>query len=63
MASEHHVIVYLEDEESYGYLVSEGVYASRVKFTKLGVEYDVMILNEEFEVIEDIRIEIEEDLL
>ena len=63
MASEHHVIVYLEYEESYGYLVSEGVYASRVRFNKLGIEYDIMVLNEEFEVIEDIRIEIEEELL
>jgi hypothetical protein len=60
---EHHVIVYLEDEDSYGYLVSEGVYASRIRFTKLGIEHDVMVLNEEFEVIEDIRIEIEEELL
>ena len=61
MAIEHHVIVYIQDENIYGYLLSEGVYASRIKYNKLGVEYEVMILNDEFEIIEDIRIEIEEE--
>ena len=61
MAIEHHVIVYIQDENIYGYLLSEGVYASTIKYNKLGVEYEVMILNDEFEIIEDIRIEIEEE--
>ena len=61
MAIEHHVVVYLEYENAYGYLISEGVYASRIKYNKLGIEYEVMVLNDEFEIIEDIRIEIEEE--
>jgi hypothetical protein len=61
VAIEHHVVVYIEDENIYGYLLSEGLYASRIQYSKLGVEYDVMILNDEFEIIEDIRIEIEEE--
>lgn len=61
MATEHHVVVYIDDEEVYGYLLSEGVYASRVIYSKYGVEHNVMILNDEFEIIEDIRIEIEEE--
>lgn len=61
MTIEHHVIVYLEDENAYGYLVSEGVYASRIKYNKGGIEHDIVILNDEFEIVEDIRIEIEEE--
>jgi hypothetical protein len=61
VAIEHHVVVYIEYENIYGYLLSEGLYASRIQYSKLGVEYDVMILNDEFEIIEDIRIEIEEE--
>ena len=53
--------MYLEYENAYGYLISEGVYASRIKYNKLGIEYEVMVLNDEFEIIEDIRIEIEEE--
>lgn len=60
MAIEHYVVVYLEEEDTYGYLLSEGVYASRIIYNKDGVEYNTIILNDEFEIIEDIRIEIEE---
>ena len=61
MAIEHHIIVYIEDESVYGYLISEGAYASLIRYNKYGVEYNVMMLNDEFEIIEDIRIEIEEE--
>lgn len=41
-------IIYIEDENVYGIVVSYGAYVSRVKYMKDGILYDVLIENEEF---------------
>lgn len=40
-------------EGIYAELISEGAYASRVRYTFGGVLYDVMLENSEFEIIND----------
>lgn len=61
MSSEHHIIVYLYDEQVYAELVSHGAYASTVRYSLDGVLYEVMVENEEFDIVEDITIGIEEE--
>jgi len=43
--------VLLLKEGVYADLITEGAYASRVKYTYGGVLYDVFIENDEFEII------------
>lgn len=57
----HHYIVYIEDEKCYGVTESMGAFASLVKYNKNGIEYKVMMLNEDLIFIEDINIGIEEE--
>ena len=45
--------VFLNKERVYADLISEGAYASRVKYTYGGVMYDVFIENDEFEIVHD----------
>ena len=45
--------VLLLKEGVYADLISEGAYASRVRYTYGGVLYDVLIENDEFEIIDD----------
>jgi hypothetical protein len=45
--------VLLIKEGVYADLITEGAYASRVRYTYGGVLYDVLIENEEFEIIEE----------
>lgn len=52
-----YTIVYIPDEKVYGEAVSFGTYASKVHFIKDGFEYSVVLLNEDFEVIEQVNIE------
>lgn len=40
-------IVYLQDEQVFGIIVSYGAYVSRVRYTKDGVSYDVIVENED----------------
>lgn len=44
-------VVYLPDEEVYAEVISYGTYASTVVYSKGGVRYEVMVLNEEIEFI------------
>ena len=39
--------VYLQDEQVFGIIVSYGAYVSRVRYTKDGVSYDVIVENED----------------
>jgi len=58
----NYTIVYIPDEKVYGEVLSLGTYASKVHFNKDGFEYVVVLLNEDFEIVEQINIEeIEED--
>ena len=55
-------IVYIQDEEVYGEVLSFGTYVSTVHYLKDGFEYKLLMLNEDFEVVEQINIEeIEEE--
>lgn len=58
----NYTIIYLPDEKVYGEVLSLGTYASKVHYTKDGFEYELVMLNEDFEILEQINIEeIEED--
>jgi hypothetical protein len=53
----NYIIVYLPDEKVYGEIISLGTYASKVHYVKDGFEYESIILNEDFEILEQINIE------
>jgi hypothetical protein len=53
----NYTIVYIPDEKVYGEAVSLGTYASKVHFVKDGFEYELVLLNEDFEIIEQVNIE------
>jgi hypothetical protein len=61
MSKESHVIVYIPDEEVYGEIISQGAFASTVRYSVSGVMFEVLILNEDFDIVHDISIEIEEE--
>lgn len=45
--------ILLIKEGIYADLISEGLYASRVRYTYGGVLYDIILENDEFEIIDD----------
>lgn len=53
----NYTIVYIPDERVYGEALSIGAYASKIKYTKDGFEYNLVLLNEDFEIIEQVNIE------
>ena len=56
-------IVYIFEENCFGTLVSYGAYTSRINYKKNGIEYELDLFNDEFEIVEDSGIQyIEEDL-
>lgn len=59
--SQHNFLVYIPDEECYGVTQSMGAFASLVKYNKDGLDYEVLILNEELIFLDDIAIGIEEE--
>lgn len=55
-------IVFLHSERIYGSTESIGLYASKIKYIKDGVEVEEMINNEDFTVMDEIVFEhVEED--
>ena len=46
-------IIYIYDENVYGEIISYGVHASLVKYFVLGIQYEVVLENIEFEVIQN----------
>lgn len=40
-------IVYLQDEQVFGIIVSHGAFASKVKYVKDGVSFEVWVENED----------------
>lgn len=40
-------IVYLQDEQEFGIIISYGAFVSRVKYWKDGISYDVYVENED----------------
>ena len=47
-------IVYIHEEGCYGSVDSMGAFASVVKFTKDGNEYEELMENDEFSIIDEI---------
>lgn len=45
--------VYIPDEDTYGEIISMGAHASLIKYSVGGIEYQVMLLNEDFIVEEN----------
>ena len=53
----NYTIVFIPDEEVYGEVISLGSYASKVHYVLDGIEYEIIMLNEDFEIIEQVNIE------
>jgi len=49
-------IVYIYEENCLGKIISHGAYASLVRYFKDGIEYDIDMLNEEFEILQEFGI-------
>jgi len=57
----NYTVIFLPDERVYGEIVSRGTYASKVRYMQDGFQYEIVMLNEDFEIVEEINIpEIEE---
>lgn len=54
-------IVWLTEERTYAILVRLGAWYSTVKYTRGGVDYEVVVSNDEFEYWEDHAIDHTED--
>lgn len=47
--------IYIPDEDAYGRIITRGAFASLVKYSLGGIEYEIMMLNEDFVVVEEIE--------
>lgn len=47
--------IYISDEDVYGYILKRGAYASLVKYKVKGIDYEVMMINEDFVIVEEIE--------
>lgn len=56
-----YAIAYLHDEKVYAEVIAYGSFASKVRYLKNGIECEIVMLNEDFEIIEEANIEIEEE--
>jgi hypothetical protein len=54
-------IVWLTYERTFGYLVTEGAHFSRIRYQAGGMEWDVLVENDEFEIILDYEDDDEQD--
>ena len=55
-------VVYIHDEKAYGTVEKLGAYASAVKYQKDGIEYEVILENSDFSIVDEIVFHhIEED--
>jgi hypothetical protein len=57
-------IVYVSDESVFGTVENLGAFASIVKYNKDGIDYEVLLENEEFAIIDEIvfeRVEMDEN--
>lgn len=60
MASEYS-IVWLYDYNTYAFLLQQNAYDSLVRFTQDGNDYEVRVLNDDYEFFEDHSIDFEQD--
>lgn len=54
-------IVWLNEYRTYAYLVRRDAFASLVTFTQNGVDYEVEVLNDDYEFFEEHSIDFEQD--
>lgn len=54
-------LVYIEDEDCHGVVLSLGAYASMVKYYKDGIDHEVLIPNEDLIFLDEISIGLEEE--
>lgn len=54
-------IVWLFDYRTYAYLVRMDAYDSVVRFTQGGLDYEVRVLNDDYEFFEEHSIDFEQD--
>ena len=54
-------IVWLYDYEVYAKLIQQNAYDSLVQFTRGGIDYEVRVLNDDYEFFEDHSIDYEQD--
>ena len=47
-------IVYIYSEKSYGAVEQLGAFASMVKYQKDGIDYEVLLENDEFAIVDEI---------
>lgn len=45
-------VVWLTDERTFAWLINVGAYYSLVKYTQEGIDYEVLVDNDEYEYIE-----------
>jgi hypothetical protein len=61
MAEKHYneriQIVWIYEESVYGNIISEGVYASLIRYQKDGIDHQVYLENDEFIVMDEIGFE------
>ena len=58
--SKHRIAVYIPDEKEYGYVVSLGSYVSIVHYVSGGIMYEVLMLNDDLDFLEEVETEEEE---
>lgn len=46
-------IVWLPEEQVFAFLIKRGAFVSTVQFTRGGIEYEVMVENDEYEYINE----------
>lgn len=56
-----HFYVYIVDEKVYGFVTNFGAHASKVRYEKEGISYEVFVLNEDLLFIDDISMGLEEE--
>lgn len=59
--SDNGTLVYLPDEDCFGILVSYGAYVSRIQYQSGGIDYDVLLENDDFMPWYEASIPFEED--
>lgn len=47
-------IVYIHEEKIYGTVEQLGAFASKVKYQKEGIDYEVLLENDEFAIVDEI---------
>ena len=52
--NDNYPLVHIIDEDIIGSLISYGAHASRVRYELKGIEFETILLNEDFDIIKEI---------